>query len=410
MDGLSGGPSAQPMLSRHCGSRSVPVMYRFLTNNRVELIARCKAKVAKRPLRAATPEQLSSGVPRFLEQLTRTLRAEDDGEAWESLRISGSSGGDVASLSELGVTATAHGKELLDLGYTIDQVVHDYGDLCQAITDMAVERDAPFSVDEFRTLNRCLDNAVADAVTSFSKQREADIVTRHAVEANQRLAFVVHELRTSAQVAVLAVAALETGGLPIAGATGAVLKRSLASVTSVIDRTLSDVLLTNSVLTQGERFSVALLVAEARDGAALDASSRGSALTVFEVDPLLRVEGNREHLLAAVGHLLRNAFKYTLPQTEVSLHAYAAGSQVVIDVIDNCGGLSARQARTMFTPFSRRQGDHIDLGLRLSIARESIEADGGTLTVRNVPGTGCVFTIILPLCLRQAPADMGVSH
>jgi hypothetical protein len=47
------------------------------------------------------------------------------------------------------VSATAHGKELLHLGYTVDQVVHDYGDLCQAITDLAFERDAPFAVGEF---------------------------------------------------------------------------------------------------------------------------------------------------------------------------------------------------------------------------------------------------------------------
>ena len=65
----------------------------------------------------------------------------------------------------------AHGKQLLKLGFTVDQVVHDYGDLCQSITDLAVERDAPFGVDEFRTLNRCLDNAIADAVTEFSYQK-----------------------------------------------------------------------------------------------------------------------------------------------------------------------------------------------------------------------------------------------
>lgn len=50
------------------------------------------------------------------------------------------------ALSELGVTATAHGKELLDLGYSLDQFVHDYGDLCQAITGMAFERNEPFTV------------------------------------------------------------------------------------------------------------------------------------------------------------------------------------------------------------------------------------------------------------------------
>ena len=292
----------------------------------------------------------------------------------------------------------------------MDQVVHDYGDLCQAITDMAVERDAPFSVAEFRTLNRCLDNAIAGALTSFSAERDADIVLKHTVEANQRLAFVVHELRTSAQVATFAVSALERGTLPISGATGAVLKRSLAAVTSLIDSTLSDVPLTNSVLMHGEPFSVALLVAEARDGAALDASSRGSALTVCEVDPLLGVEGNRDHLLAALAHLLRNAFIYTAPHTEVTLHAYGVKSRVVIDVKDNCGGLSAGGARKKFPPSSQRKGDQIDLGLRLSIARESVEADGGLLTVRHVPGTGCVFTISLPRYALQAATDMAVTH
>ena len=60
------------------------------------------------------------------------------------------------SLSEIGVPAARHGKELLALGFTVDEVVHDYGDLRQAITGLALERDAPFLVDEFRTLNRCL--------------------------------------------------------------------------------------------------------------------------------------------------------------------------------------------------------------------------------------------------------------
>ena len=142
-------------------------MHGFLLHNRDELIARCKAKVEERPRRAATAEQLANGVPLFLSQLTRTLQAENAGEDAQSILISGPPGGDVTRLSEIGVTATAHGKQLLHLGYSVDQLVHDYGDLCQAITDLAVERDAPFSVEQFRTLNRCLDNAIADAVTEF---------------------------------------------------------------------------------------------------------------------------------------------------------------------------------------------------------------------------------------------------
>ncbi len=138
-------------------------MRNFLANNREEVVSRCKSKVALRPQRSATEKQLANGIPLFLDQLIKTLEAEDADKPAESIRISGPSGGDSIDLSEMGVGAAAHGKELLKLGYTVDQVVHDYGDLCQAITDLAFERDAPFAIGEFRTLNRCLDNAIADA-------------------------------------------------------------------------------------------------------------------------------------------------------------------------------------------------------------------------------------------------------
>lgn len=372
-------------------------MYRFLMNNRDDLIARCKAKVAERPRRAATTEQLKNGVPLFLEQLTRTLQAEEDGEAWESLKISGASGGDSASLSEMGVTAAAHGKELLKLGYSVDQVVHDYGDLCQAITDLAVERDAPFSIDEFRTLNRCLDNAIADAMSSFSAERDIGIADKQSAASNQRLGILVHDLRNSIGTANLALSALELGNLPVSGATGSVLKRTMAGLTTLIDRALVEVKLKNSAPVPGETFSVASLIADARDAATLDASARGSAFSVPEVDPLLGIRGSRDQLLAALGSLLQNAFKFTHPHSEVTLHAYAAGDRVFVDVKDHCGGLALGEAQKMFTPFSQRRGDKNDTGMGLSIAKESVEADDGVLTVRDVPGTGCVFTVSLPL-------------
>src|SRR5688572_5326763 len=192
-------------------------MRNFLTNNRDELISRCKSKVARRPRRAATEQQLANGIPLFLDQLIQTFAAEDDGKPADSIRISGSSGGDSQALSEMGVSATAHGKELLKLGYTVDQVVHDYGDLCQAITDLAFERDAPFAVGEFRTLNRCLDNAIADAVTEFSAQRDAQLSIEQIAGEKQRLGFLVHELRNSLGTATLAVRALELGNMTISG-------------------------------------------------------------------------------------------------------------------------------------------------------------------------------------------------
>lgn len=56
------------------------MMHDFLANNRAELIERCRVKVAQRPKRAASAEQLQNGIPLFLEQLIKTLpdRAEHE--------------------------------------------------------------------------------------------------------------------------------------------------------------------------------------------------------------------------------------------------------------------------------------------------------------------------------------------
>ncbi len=369
-------------------------MHNFLINNRDELIARCKRKVADRPQRSATTLQLANGIPLFLDQLIRTLAAEEANQPAESLRISGPTGGDAMSLSEMGVAATAHGKDLLNLGYSVDHVVHDYGDLCQSITDLAFERDAPFAVTEFRTLNRCLDNAIANAVAEFSFQRETRLSRQQDAEGNRRAGFLAHELRNALGTATITLRALEVSGMPVSGATGAVLKRSLAAMGNLISKALDEV--RNGASDQRETFSVATFVADAYNTWEIQARVARTVLMVPPVEPMLAVCANRELLLAALGNLLQNAFKFTRANSEVTLKAYAFGELVLIDVIDHCGGLPLRGVERMFTPFTQRSDDKSGLGLGLSIARQSIEADDGTLTVRDVPGIGCVFTISLP--------------
>ncbi|MBK6008411.1 HAMP domain-containing histidine kinase [Ramlibacter ginsenosidimutans] len=372
-------------------------MHQFLVNNREELIARCKQKVAQRPKRAATDQQLVHGIPIFLEQLTRTLAAEEKGESAEGTRISGASGGDAVALSEIGLSAAAHGRELLEMGFTVDQVVHDYGDLCQAITELAVERDAPFSVDQFRTLNRCLDNAIADAVTEFSYQRDLSRSMDQAAEVNQRIGFLVHELRNALGTAMLSVSALELTNMPISGATGAVLKRSLGALKKLIDKTIDEVRSAPQATVLREQFLVADLLVDAAATAKLDPNAHLCRFEVTPADPALSVVANRDILSAALGNLLQNAFKFTRPNGTVQLRAVQDGDRVSIEVQDSCGGLPAGSASRMFTPFSQANGDRSGLGLGLSIARKSVEADGGTLSVQDIPGHGCVFTMNLEL-------------
>ena len=50
----------------------------------------------------------------------------------------------------------------------------------------------------------------------------------------------------------------------------------------------------------------------------------------------------------------------------------------------------------LFLPFEQRGGDRTGLGLGLAISHRGVEASGGVLQVRDLPGTGCVFTVDLP--------------
>jgi signal transduction histidine kinase len=371
------------------------MMYTFLRNNRAELIERCTAKVAKRPQRSATELQLRNGIPMFLDQLIKTLHAEQGDDVKDGEKISGPSGGAGSQVTEMGQSAAQHGHALLKLGYSVDQVVHDYGDLCQAITDLAFERDAPFSVDEFRTLNRCLDNAIADAVTEFTFQRDTVRADKQAVDMTEQLGNFAHELRNLLGTATLAFSAAKEGNLALTGATGLVLEKSLIGLGNLIDRSLAEVRMA-AVPTKPQCFSLAKFIADVKHAAGLEAQARACVLVVYEVDPLLAVEADRDLLFAAVGNLLQNAFKFTHVNTEVSLHAYADGDRILIDVKDHCGGLAPGSAEKLFSPFHQRSADKTGLGLGLSIARRSVEASGGTLSVRDLPGIGCVFTICLP--------------
>jgi signal transduction histidine kinase len=376
------------------------MMHDFLSNNREELAHRCRIKVGEREGRSATEAQLRDGIPLFLDQLIRTLRIEQTQDPMDSRRISGPAGGG-AALSEVSVSAAQHGKDLLALGLSVDQVVHDYGDLCQSITDLAVERDAPFQVDEFRTLNRCLDNAISDAVTEFSFQRDLLTADAHSSASTQKMGFFAHEMRNLLGTASLAFAAAKAGQLSLGGATGSILERNLASMEKLIASSLEDVRLMSQDHAILGAFSLADFIAEIYAAAALSAKMHGCTLRAPQVDADLALNGKRDQLIAAVANLLQNAFKFTQPGTEVLLTAYAAGERINIDVQDHCGGLGPGVADSMFLPFSQSGTDRTGIGLGLTIAKQSVAADGGELWVRNMPDQGCVFTISLPR--RQLP-------
>jgi hypothetical protein len=175
-------------------------LYDFVEKNRNELIRRCKAKVAERVGRAAGDAENDHGVPRFLEQLCAELRQGP------------------SKTHAIRESAMAHGHELLLQEFTISEVVHNYGDICQSVTDLAVELAAPISTADFRTLNRCLDDAIAGAVTQFASEEEA---TREGE---------TYKLGTLTNAAIAAFEVLQTGKVGVGGSTGEVVHRNLMAL------------------------------------------------------------------------------------------------------------------------------------------------------------------------------------
>jgi hypothetical protein len=210
------------------------MLHEFLTSNRQLLINRCREKVAKRFEPTEPLATIDHGVPLFLQQLVETLRDE------QNTNIRSADSEPTPAPTEIGRAAALHGAELLRQGFSVGQVVHDYGDVCQSVTALAVEQDVPISNDEFRTLNRCLDNAIADAVASFGSARQTSI-DRQAETLQQRLVAFAAEHRRLIDIAIQSLTAIKTGNIGISGATGTLLAHALDELHSLTDRTLPEI-------------------------------------------------------------------------------------------------------------------------------------------------------------------------
>jgi hypothetical protein len=206
------------------------MLHEFLISHRRDLLRKCREKVAARFVPADTPGVVDHGVPLFIQQLIDALATRPSAPAGD-----GDFGERIPFPSEIGRSAALHGAELLRRGFTVDQVVHDYGDVCQAITEMAIELDSTIDPDDFRILNGCLDNAIAGAVTAFAEGHQATIDDLED-KRHERLSVLREEHRRLVEVAIQAFTAMKTGSLGLAGATGALLMHALTELHSLSDR------------------------------------------------------------------------------------------------------------------------------------------------------------------------------
>jgi signal transduction histidine kinase len=359
------------------------MLYEFIALNRSEIIRRCRAKVAVRQIPPPTVAEIDHGVPRFLDQLVEALRLG------------------LSSSDDIGATALLHGHDLLQQGFTVSQVVHDYGDVCQSITELAVEENAPISTDDFRMLNGCLDSAIAGAVTQFGRERNQSSAEGGAARESERLGFFTHELRNLLNTALLAFEVVKSGNVGVAGNTGAVLQRSLIGARDLIARSLAEVRLTQGIQHR-EPVRISEFIEQLTDGAILIANVRGIRFKVHPIEQGVSVLADRQVLAAALMNVLQNAFKFTAPHSTVTLRVGAGPERVLIEVEDECGGLLGSDPQALFRPFEQRGTDRSGLGLGLAFSHWAVEANHGRIYARTLVGVGCVFTVDLPRLLTNS--------
>ncbi len=359
----------------------------LLLDHRAEILAQSEKRVVALAALRPTSQQLELGLPIFFDQLTLILTKRQ-------MEVS------TPDENKITLSAGEHGKELLRLGYTLSHVVHAYGAMCQAITEVASQRKAPVSASEFHVLNRCLDIAIAGGVTEFELIRNEDTKKLEVMH----LGAVAHELRNALNRASIALEMLSKGVVGLGGSTSRILKYSLAEMEMLIDRSLSEVRLRADSPLNMEIFGIADLVSQLVVTAEFEAGKKRLTLST-DLDPSLLVSADKHLLLAAIGNLVQNALKFTKPGGHVSIKSYAANGLAIISVQDQCGGIAPAKINNLFRPFVKDGVDKSGLGLGLIISREAIEKFGGTLDVHN-SADGCVFEVKLPLQSSTRPAGI----
>lgn len=295
------------------------------------------------------------------------------------------------------VVALEHGEQRLRLGFSVAEVVREYGIFHETILELAEAHDYAIRPIELRVLSRAISRATAGAVSEYARARDEDL-QRQAAE---HVAFLAHELRNPLSSARVAHDILSKRGM--VGGPAEVLGRSLTRLASLIDESLIAVRLRGKMPLRLERFAIAALVDDAIAESATDAEAKSIAL-VAEVPEGSMLDGDVRILRSVVTNLLRNAIKFTHEgeQVVVRVTRDVVDDLVRIEVEDTCGGIPAEKLEGVFTPFVQVGKDRSGFGLGLAIARQGVEAHGGTLSARNSE-RGCVFAITLSPRLPNGP-------
>jgi signal transduction histidine kinase len=354
-------------------------LHDVLASRRAEVIDRWKAEVQG----TLAPESLAhielvDHLPDFIREVMVALRAR------AGLTVEG------AGIKE---TAAGHGAQRLRLGFSLESVVREYGAVRHAIWETARHAGAEVTLEDTQVLADSIISGIASAVSEYARQRDAELLRL----ANEHFAFIAHELRSPLTSATMTLGLLKKSGrLPENDRGVASLTRGLQRATDLIEHTLEVARVASGIDLRKEWTTLEELFRDAELAAEPEAETRGIKLVV-RVERDRRLSVDVRLVQSALINLLRNGVKYTQPETTVELRGRVEDGRATIEIEDQCGGLPPGRVEEAFAPFVRLQGKQSGFGLGLAIAKQAVDARGGSIRVQNVPGKGCMFVLELPL-------------
>jgi len=354
-------------------------LHELLAANRDEVMQRWKACVRGALAMEAIPTiELVDHLPQFVDEIIATLST-------------GARVPETTPSIEISASASEHGTQRLRLGFSLDSVVREYGALRDALIGTAVDAGTTPTLGEIQLVFDCIITGIAHAVSEYTYQRDAELRR----QANEHFAFIAHELRNPLASAAMAFHQLkEAGSLPELRAV-AILERGIHRTAELVDQTLKTARVASGIELQRRGTTLAALFADAELGALPEAQAKGIELRVVVAghDPL---EVDVRLISSAIGNLVRNAVRYSHGGV-VELRGHVMNGRAVIEVEDCCGGLEPGKVEALFVPFVRLDQTQTGFGLGLAIAKQAVEAHGGTIRLQNLPTKGCIFVLEIPV-------------
>ena len=354
-------------------------------------------------LRGLLAERRTSILERWTQRIAREHVEKDlsRGELWDHLPRffddvltalnNGEGAGEETVVAKPSEASAEHGTQRLRVGFDLVEVLREYEILSECILDEVEAVGGQISIRAFRRVHRLLNAGRAQAISAYIERRDLDMTRTHS----QHVAFIAHELRTPLMAAFLAVTALRKNQRSEDEWALGILTRNLYGLRELIDQVLTADRLGGEIPLRRESFDLRPLLEQLVAEVRLAAQQHQVDITL-QAPQTLQFSGDQRLLRSAIGNILGNAVKFTHEGSMITVRAGRHRSRMTLEVEDACGGLPEGNTALLFEPFVQQGEDRSGFGLGLAIVKQALEAHGGQVSVRNIPGKGCVFALHLP--------------